>query len=80
MLEKTKKVNAYPECFGKQSPYTLWFKDGSKIVVWASINEPATISNIEELGQKCLLCNNDYVCFQASRNRDFCLGTAIRII
>lgn len=80
MLGKIKNAHPYPDCFGKQSPYTLQLKDGSKIVVWASIDEPAMISNIEELGQKCLLCHNDYVCFEASRNRDFCRATAIRII
>jgi hypothetical protein len=72
-------VNAYPECFGKQSPYTIWFNDGSKMVVWASSDELPALKNIEELGQKCLICKNDYICFETSRARDFCLGKAIRI-
>lgn len=70
----------YPECFGKQSPHTICFNDGSKIVVWASNDELPSLSSIEELGWKCLLCNKDYMCFEASRARDLCRGTEIRIV
>lgn len=72
-------MKAYPECFGKQSPYTICLGDGSKIVVWASSDEFLSLESIEELGQKCLFCKNDYLCFEASRLRDFCLGRSIRL-
>ncbi len=72
-------MKTYPECFGRQTPHMLLFGDGSRMVVWASSDEHLSLNNIEELGQKCLFCKNDYMCFETSRNRNFCIAKVIHI-
>ena len=73
-------MDRYPKCFGTQAPHTIRFSDGSRIVVWASNDEPWNLSDIEELGKKCLRCSKDYMCFELSRSRDIFRGLEFFVV
>jgi len=53
-----------------QTPQRVRFNDGSSIVIWATVDELNHLTSLEELGHQCLLCENDYLCFELSRCRD----------
>ncbi len=63
-------MKRYEECFGMQTPHALRFADGACIVVWAPNDELSDLSSLDKLGQKCLMCKDEYLCFELSRCRD----------
>lgn len=63
-------MRRYEKCFGMQTPHRLCFSDGSCIVIWASTDELCNLTSLEELGHRCLFCEDEYLCFELSRCRD----------
>jgi hypothetical protein len=72
-------MRQYNSCFGMQTPHRIRFNDGSSIVVWATADELNDLSSLEELGHRCLFCENDYLCFELSRCRDLFIPRETRI-
>lgn len=62
-----------------QTPHALRFADGTRIVVWASNDELCDLSSLDELGQKCLMCKDEYLCFELSRCRDFLVRQEVQV-